>query len=193
MTCVIGLKTQNDVYLAADSVCTDTQTLHLHTRNERKIFTNGNAIFGYSGLCRLPQVVEYNFKMPKQTQKDDMEFLCSTFVDALRKCFKKASFTELQSGREFFAGQLLLGYKNNIYEIEGDFTIMNEINAMAGHNFTAIGCGRDLALGSLYSSSTVKDHKVRLREALEVAEKYSSGVAKPFWGISLKTKKYFKL
>ena len=75
---------------------------------------------------------------------------------------------------------------------EGTFFYIDE-DFQVGENlpeFSACGCGVDLALGALYATRNLKlSATKRLTMAMEVAQEFSAGVRAPFNIIEVKTKK----
>ena len=82
---------------------------------------------------------------------------------------------EVNSSREE-GGTFLVGYKGELFSIQSDFQVAKNINA-----YDAIGCGADIAKGSLFTTradGTALDVKVEV--ALNATEAHSAGVSAPF-------------
>ena len=71
-------------------------------------------------------------------------------------------------------GVFLVGYRGNVYEIQSDFQV-----GVPADSFMACGCGIDLCLGSLYSTTDLPPRE-RIKKALEAAERFNGAVRKPF-------------
>jgi hypothetical protein len=128
----------------------------------------------------MGQVLQYQLEVPDQLEGvDDHEYMCTTFIDACRKCLMLAGIAKSENEVES-CGTFLCGYKGKVYRIDSDFQVGRSID-----NYDSVGCGDDLALGAFHAMSylqiAVED---RLETALEAAAKFSSGVGPPFHYIS---------
>lgn len=171
MTCIVAIAHKGVVYMGGDSA--GIAGLNLIHRADAKVFINGDFIIGSTTSFRMHQLLQYSFKPPKQTVKDDMAYMVTDFVDAVRKCFAAGGFGRIKSDENNEGGTFLVGYRGNIYRIEGDFQVGQAYNA-----FDSVGCGALTALGSLYSSKGAPKKRIKL--ALEAASKFSAGVHAPF-------------
>lgn len=102
--------------------------------------------------------------------------MCSDFVDAVRKTFADGGYRKTENGVET-GGTFLVGHAGRIFEIEGDFQV-----GEPAVPYASVGCGFELALGSLHTSlgtSGLTPHDRALR-ALEAAQAFSAGVRAPF-------------
>lgn len=176
MTCIVGIKHNNHVYLGGDAA--GVGGLSIQTRRDVKVFRRGQFLLGFTSSFRMGQVLRYKLSVQQQPEgMDDYEFMVTLFVDAVRDCFKSSGFAtkkeEVESG-----GTFLVGYRGELYEIQSDYQV-----AMLDTQYAAVGCGDDLALGSLYSSEILMPElkpEERLRLALEAATKFSAGVSAPY-------------
>lgn len=104
-------------------------------------------------------------------------FMVTTFVDAVRKCLKDGGYAKRENEVER-GGTFLVAYANEIFEVYDDYQV-----GRTRVPYAAVGCGFDLALGSLYTTGQVDpvpaaQHRVTL--ALQAAETFSAGVRGPF-------------
>ena len=170
MTCICGLVEKGTVYLAGDSA--GVAGLSITIRADEKVFTNGPFIIGGPSSFRMIQLLRYKFDPPKQTiHQDDMQYMVTDFIDAARRCFSANGFGDKDATS---AGTFLVGYKGTLYTIQSDYQVGLTTDA-----FDAVGCGADLALGSLHST-TGKKPEERLKMALEAASHFNAGVHAPF-------------
>lgn len=178
MTCVVGLKHNGKVHIAADSA--GVAGYSVTSRADEKTFQNGAFIFGFAGSFRIGQVLRYSFNTPDYDPRRDFdEYMINDFILTLRKtleicgCLKKESGIDTASNAIFLLGS---SANSELYCIESDFQV--------GKNrepYEAIGSGADFALGSLASTEHIKDFpRRRLEIALQAAEKYSGSVQAPF-------------
>lgn len=177
MTAIVGIAKDGKVYIAGDSA--GVSDLDVTVREDTKIFQNGNMIFGYTSSFRMGQLLRFKLKIPKQKCDNDLEYMVTDFIDAVKSCFKKNGYSKIENNTES-GGCFMVGYKSALYVIYDDFQV-----GKSKIQYDAIGCGEKYCLGSMYSTSNEKDPKKRLITALESAEKFSGGVRNPFNIISL--------
>ena len=121
----------------------------------------------------MGQVLRFKFKPPKVNYKDIYKYMCTTFIDEVRKDLKKAGWLHVSNSVEK-GGSFLVGYKGVLYSIDSDFQVGISLD-----QYDAVGCGASLALGSLYSTKSL-DPITRINTALQAAEKFNAGVRGPF-------------
>lgn len=174
MTCIIGWIEGNKVWIGGDSA--GVGGLKIRTRADEKVFKNGEMLFGYTSSFRLGQLLRYSLEIPEQSKKkDDYEYMCTDFIDAVSEMLKKKNYAEI-SDNKMKIGFFLVGYKGNLYEIESDLQV-----AKPTLNYEAVGCGADIAMGALHSLNSFKmKPKERITKALQAAAEFSTGVRSPF-------------
>lgn len=176
MTCIVGLKHKNTIYLGGDSAGIDRT--YLTIRKDPKVFINGEFIIGFTDSFRMGQLLQYSLVVPKKPKKQNTySYMATTFIEAVRACLGTGGYTTVENNREI-GGQFLVGFDNRLFTVESDFQVGESI-----HDFHAIGCGDDIALGSLYSTEGM-DPKYRVTTALNAAQEFSAGVRAPFNMIS---------
>lgn len=148
--------------------------LDVTVRKDPKVFHNGQFLIGYTSSFRMGQLLRFKFHPPPLKRGRDLfEYMCTSFVDEVRRTLKKGGFSEVENNVEH-GGQFLVGVRGRVFEIGGDFQVGESFSAYA-----AIGCGDAYALGAL-EASAVTDPEGRVLQALAVAEKFSGGVRAPF-------------
>lgn len=173
MTCIVGIAHQGAVYLGGDSA--GVRGLDLSVRADRKVFTNGEFVMGFTTSFRMGQLLQFAFKPPMRHPSEDvMAFMVTKFVDALRDCLKAGGFAARKDEVEG-AGSFLVGFSGRLFNIEEDYQV-----GESACGYHAIGCGDSLALGALYATQTVTDPADRITVALHAAHKHSAGVRAPF-------------
>jgi len=172
MTCIAALVEGDTVYIGGDSA--GVAGLSISIRSDEKVFQNGPFIMGFTSSFRMGQLLRFKFDPPKQTvHQDDYEYMVTDFVDAVRHCFSHNGFGDKDAT---VGGTFLVGYKGKLYTIENDHQV-----GIPSVPYDAVGCGADLALGSLYSTQGSKlTPEQRIALALEAASTFSAGVAPPF-------------
>lgn len=180
MTCIVGYVDKGDVYIGADSAGVGGG--FTTERADEKVFIKENMIFGFTSSFRMGQIIRYCLKIPEHSsKKTDYDYLCTDFIDALMKCFKEKEFAHIEHNVSR-GGVFLLGYRGNLYQIEGDYQVGKN-----NKNYDSCGCGFWLALGALCALEDVKaPPRVKIDRALKSAEEFSSGVRRPFNVLVLK-------
>jgi len=174
MTCIAGIVDGNNVWMGGDSA--GVAGYDLSRRKDTKVFRiNNRFLIGYTSSFRMGQLLRFNFDPPEQKKKiSDYEYLCTDFIEAVRKRLKKGGYTKIKENKEE-GGSFLVGYSGRLYEVEDDFQVAERIDS-----FNSVGCGYAYALSSLYMTKDEKEPKKRILQALEVAEYFSIAVSRPF-------------
>ena len=176
MTCIVGIidKKTNRVTIGADSA--GIGGFEVTIRKDTKVFKNGDFIIGCTTSFRMIQLLKFSFKPPIIKTKDIYEFMCTDFINEVRKCFTDGGF--LQKGKEGNeqGGVFLVAYKNRLFEINDDFQVGESLNGIA-----SVGCGASYALGAIYSVNKFElSAKEKVLISLEAAQFFSCAVRKPF-------------
>lgn len=174
MTCIVGLIDNGSIYMGGDSA--GVAGLSISVRLDEKVFQNGPMLIGGTTSFRMLQLLRYKLDPPKQTvSQDDMKYMCTDFIDSVRKCFTDNEFGYKDERNAFNdGGNFLVGYNGKLYQIWGDFQV-----GISSQPFDAVGCGKDLALGAMYVNSHLYPEE-RIKLALEVASTFNAGVVAPF-------------
>lgn len=178
MSCIVACLARDKIYMGSDS-CVSTCS-EQRTKTGSKIFKKGPYIIGTTGYPRPSQVIQ-NYWEPS-SYKDIQE----SIKDILSK---HGCITNSEEGVEIMNMQMLIGYRNIIFEITNDFTKIDYID-----DYGAVGCGRPYALGSFFNSGTISkfsknynkiDHDRlainRIKKALKCSEYFAIGVRRPFY------------
>lgn len=175
MTCIVGLVDKGKVYIGADSAGTAGWSLTI--RKDSKVCRNGNFLIGGTSSFRMIQLLKYAFTPPKydpERDKDIERFMATTFVDAVRQCFKDGGFATKDKEQEA-GGHFLVGFQGRLFHIEGDYQVGESVDG-----YDATGCGSEIALGILYATPDVAAKK-RVQLALRGSEHHNAGVRGPFY------------
>ena len=134
----------------------------------------------------MGQLLQYKFSPPKyipDLHGDIFKYMCTEFIDALRKCFKDGGYAQIKDGEDI-GGCFLVGFKGRLFEIESDFQVCESAD-----KYSAVGCGEEYAFGTLFTiNNKVMTADERIKKALESAEYFSAGVRSPFNILKLETK-----
>lgn len=174
MTCIVGYvdKKNNSVVIGADSAGVDGDDVTV--RKDVKVFRNGHFVIGCTSSFRMIQLLRFSFKPPNINGKDIYEYMCTDFINAVRKCFEEGGYLQKFKDGDEKGGTFLVAYGNRLFKVFSDFQV-----AEALRGYDACGCGENYALGSIYSRSNSNADKI-VFEALSCAEYFSAGVRRPF-------------
>lgn len=196
MTCIVGIAFDGRVMLGADSAAGDWR-LNQRIRKDRKVFKNGELIFGFTSSFRMGQLLQYSLVPPPIVEKQEpYEYAVKALVPALRTTLRDGGYTSTVNGREE-GGQFLVGFRGHLFYIDADFQVGESTEA-----FEACGCGDSYAMGAMYEAhkrlvpdpepsvwtvGTAQMAEIRrdffksvLTAGLEAAARFSAGVAPPF-------------
>ena len=69
-------------------------------------------IFGYTGSFRVGQIIQYKMDIiPQMEDEDDMEYMCTTFVDEMRDCLENNKVLKIENEvAECEEAAILVGY-----------------------------------------------------------------------------------
>jgi hypothetical protein len=156
----------------------------LLVRTDEKVFTVGEFIFGFTSSFRMGNILHYCFTPPEQTTADYadiMRYMVAKFIPAVRACFATNGYGKVAGTSGDEGGNFLVGFRGQLFNIECDYQV-----GISTHGFDAVGCGSQIALGSMYATNTLMKGKGEnyphnsLTLALQTAEAFSSGVRGPF-------------
>lgn len=171
MTCIVGVVHQGGVWLGGDSA--GVAEYSMTVRKDRKVFTVGEFIFGFTTSFRMGQLIQYSFTPPAITHDDLMRYMSTDFVNEIRRTLQQGGYSKIESNVES-GGQFLIGVRGRLFCCESDFQIGESIDGSG-----AVGCGAEIARGSLFSTRGMEPYD-RIHEALSAAQYYSAGVRAPF-------------
>ncbi|KQX35323.1 hypothetical protein ASD04_14880 [Devosia sp. Root436] len=172
MTCIVGVVEKGKVWIGGDSA--GVAGYDLMVRSDPKVFRNGDFVMGYTSSFRMGQLLAHRFQPPKRHADQDVYvYMVTSFVDALRQCFKDGGYASKENEREQ-GGQFLVGYEGRLFEIGGDYQVGENLDGYA-----ACGCGGSIALGALHATSS-ECPTDRIRSALSASERHNAGVRGPF-------------
>jgi hypothetical protein len=182
MTCIVGLVHNGKVYMGGDSAAIGGWNLTI--RKDRKVFQNGDFLIGGTSSFRMLQLLHHAFVPPVYDPEVDIEkFMATTFIDAIRQCFKDGGYAKKTSEEESSGGQFLVGFRGRLFDIQSDYQVQESMDG-----YDAVGVGLEVALGSLHATSypdlyddADQGARGRVMMALEAAEHHSAGVRGPFY------------
>lgn len=170
MTCIVGLQHDGKVTIGGDSA--GVLGYDITVRADSKVFTLGPYVMGFAGSFRMGQLLHHTFK-PKPPTGNLDRFMVAQFIPGLMDCLKVGKWLYNENGRRE-GGIFLVGVNGRLFCIEDDFQVGHGIDG-----YLAIGCGDNIALGSLHST-TGQAPRARVKAALSAAAHHSAGVTPPF-------------
>jgi ATP-dependent protease HslVU (ClpYQ) peptidase subunit len=175
MTCIIGIVDNGVVYIGGDSA--GVSGSNIHRRKDTKVFGIKNErssffLIGFTTSFRMGQLLRFKLELPV-IEKDLYEYMCTDFIDAVRKCLKDGGYSKEKDGEES-GGNFLVGVEGRLFEVHSDYQV-----AESETDFLATGCGEYYARGSLFTSVNKKPYD-RIIIALEAATEFSTGVCGPY-------------
>lgn len=174
MTCIVGVVEKHRVYLGADSAGVGGYS-SLTIRKDKKVFRNDDFVIAGTSSFRMIQLLRYAFVTPVYGCDANIDkFMATTFVDAIRECFKEGGFAQKSAEKES-GGSFLVGFQGRLFEIWDDYQV-----AEAASGYGALGCGAEVALGSLFATPDMQAEK-RIELALKASESHNAGVRAPFY------------
>jgi ATP-dependent protease HslVU (ClpYQ) peptidase subunit len=176
MTCVVALREKGVIYMGADSAGVGGW-YNRQNRMDPKIYRVGAMLIGFTTSFRMGQLLGYSLVLPHHHADVPVEkYMTTAFINAVRDCLKAGGWAEKDKDQER-GGNFLTAYQGRIFEVQSDYQV-----AESAEDFSAVGCGFDLALGSLYTSKSLGGSAARRRVelALEAAASFSAGVHGPF-------------
>lgn len=174
MTCIVGFidKKSSKVVMGADSA--GVAGLDITLRKDEKVFKNGDFVIGCTSSFRMIQLLRFSFKPPRVYDKEIYEYMCTDFINGVRKCFEEGGYLQKFKDGDEKGGTFLVAYKDRLFKIDSDFQV-----AEASQGYDACGCGETYALGSIYNTSKSNAETIVI-DALRCAENFSGGVRSPF-------------
>jgi 20S proteasome alpha/beta subunit len=173
MTCIVGIMHEGNVLIGGDSA--GVSNYDITSRGDKKVFRNGDFIFGFTTSFRIGQILRYSFIPPTIPDWDLERYMCSTFVDSIREVFKNKGFSETRNGAEK-GGTLLVGVHGRLFTIHSDYQV-----GWDNTPYVSVGCGSHYALGSLYTTHNLDmTPEEKLIVALNAANNFSAGVCPPY-------------
>ena len=174
MTCIVGIVKKNKVLIGADSAGVGDGDITI--RKDKKIFKNNGFVIGCTSSFRMIQLLQFSFTPPEIKGKELFKYMCTDFIDEVRKCFTDGGYIQKYTDGDEKGGSFLVGINGRLFNVQDDFQVSESII-----NYDAIGCGYAYALGSLFSTKDIGlSEKKRLKIALKTAVKFSTGVEPPF-------------
>ena len=132
------------------------------------------ALIGFAGCFRVPQILKHAFRVPEWTHGSAESYLVSTFIPESIKTLAKNDMGTRDS--PFGSCQLIVAIDSHIFVIESNGQVLESAN-----RFSAIGSGADVAMGAAHALLGSEEPSWIIAEkALYAAEAFKSTVRRPF-------------
>lgn len=181
MTCIVGIRHGERVTLGGDSL-TMFHGNAVRVRATPKVYVKHELAFGFTGLCRVADVIQHELDLPRLSDALDSRWLVTRLIQPLRSTLSAQGARHTENGEETYPGEILVGGRGQLYMIDAAFAV----HAVASDYF-AVGAGADVALGALYAledemalPSGDREAEQRARIALGAAQAYGPWVREPF-------------
>lgn len=175
MTCIAALVSNGEVFMASDSMHSDSYTEEYS--KFPKVFKNNSSnipfIIGYTTSTRMGQIIQYGFEPPRKYKDVTIEQYLFDFVNELKCVFEDHGFKRVDPEGEDAGGTFLLGIFGRLFKVQSDFSIL-ELD-----HYGAVGSGADVAKGVLWHAhnySEENDSVEIVTRAVLAATDHCSGV-----------------
>lgn len=182
MTCIVGwVDKKGNICIGGDSA--GVAGLDLTIRADEKVFRNGEMLFGFTSSFRMGQLLRFSLTIPPRIEgRDDYDYMCTDFIDAVRKCLKDGGYAKIDNSVEK-GGHFIVGYRRHLYQVESDFQVGKPMDP-----FCAVGCGESFANGVSWAlQGSDLSIREKVTKSLEAAHHFSAGVRPPYVILDLET------
>jgi ATP-dependent protease HslVU (ClpYQ) peptidase subunit len=168
MTCVVGVKENNNVWIGADK--SSVAGYLMRSTNIDKVFRKGEYVIGYTTSFRMGQLLQHVINLPEPPEKIDVGFMVLEFVENIRKGFKEYGYSKIDNNEET-GGTFIVGVKNQLFQIDDDY----QVN-YSDDNYLSCGAGVYYALSSMEALKSVLPPEERIKESIRIAGKFCTSV-----------------
>lgn len=142
MTCICGMVRDGHVYMAGDLMGSNGFTGKVYP--DSKVFINGDFIIGYTSSFRMGQILEWNWVPPLREEGiTDRQYMQFNVIESLRETFAIFGYG-VKEGLESLGGNFLIGYKDSLYEMQENFSLLRI------EDYAAVGSGQYHAEATLH-------------------------------------------
>jgi 20S proteasome alpha/beta subunit len=172
MTVIAGIRTDESVYLYADASASDGDTI-LSMTTPKIWAASDNIICGYAGSAGLGQILQF-MKWPALDDEDVLRWMRATLAPAFMEAREK------MAGKDEEEASILIGIKTKDTHL---FEMQTSDYSFFPFEYSAIGTGSPIALGSLYATKHMDIHQRGLL-SIEAAIEHSPSCKGPVSWIS---------
>lgn len=174
MTCIVGLVEDGAVYMGGDSLGVEGWRGVLHRRP--KVMRRDGMLIGAAGDRILHDVLRYApDPFPQFVAGEDPDaYVATVFVPRMCAMLEAAGGLRRESNELSISGGVMLGLPGgHLVRIDRSGAVIH-----SALDYDAIGSGNDVALGSLYTSTTAPAERILI--ALRAAAEFDRSVRGPF-------------
>ena len=172
MTVISGIRTNENVYLYSDSSASDGDTI-LSMTTPKIWAASDNIICGYAGSAGLGQILQF-MDFPKMDDDNVLRWLRAVLAPAFMEAREK------MAGKDEEEASILIGIKKGNTHL---FEMQTSDYSFFPFDYSAIGTGSPIALGSLYATKHMDIHQRGLL-SIEAAIEHSPSCKGPVSWIS---------
>lgn len=182
MTAIVALEHKGKVWMGCDSAGSRDWDLRLRSEDDCKIIERDGWLIGVSGVSRWLSLLKSKFAPPVAeavpTAYEETYALVSAAVESM---YQLAKQYDLVNDDKMIDAAMLIAYRGAVWIVDAGFGLVHH-----SYPFAAIGCGDQVALGTLYGLQNAPepyepaDAEYVITTALEAAEQFSAGVRAPF-------------
>ena len=179
MSLTIALKHEGIIYMGSDSIACRDVKHYLTNPNSYRIFpVKGcdNMLMSLDGRIVEHNVARCNYLVPETVAMKgeiDFEFMVNEFVPHLFDLFDDRHVLKCKDNDYSCESDMIVAYRDKLFEIFSDGAVVE------CDDYAAIGSGVEEALGSLLTTSDIKDPKERILMALKAGLANKIRVAYP--------------
>ena len=172
MTCIVGIRHEDSVYLASDRGLSDDDIIT--SMSAPKIRQNDKYLIGYADSPGTGQLLHW-ITLPTPPRRNVEKFMRTTFITSVRKQLVDSGVDLKDGGHASF----LIGVSGQLFFMDTTDWQVTECEYMA------IGSGSSIAMGSLYTTSTWKSPEKRAYTAVSAAIELSPSCMGPIDTLSI--------
>lgn len=149
MTCIVAMEFRGHVYMASDTLGSDS--VSKVTLTQPKVFVKDGILFGYTASFRFGQILEHCLPTLNPPTEDHLVYawLVREFVPLVRDALKEHGYLNDKNAEEQ-EGYCLLGIGPHIWTLQGNFSVIRHTIGYA-----AVG-SRIYAMASIFTSLAYK-------------------------------------
>jgi hypothetical protein len=200
MTCIVGIvdESADCVWMASDSGSWNTADETTDLVPYTKLFGTGNEavpiVVGFTGNLRMCQVLQHAV-LPHITEVPWHDSVIERWVVLTFRSLVHDAFVEhdvLKDGEPFHMEHsgFMLAIGKRLFSVSEKFEV---VAALRGYE--AMGSGRLLALGSVFTSNITEppSPQMKLYRALSAAKEHLPEIKEPFLALNTRTRNYYEL
>jgi len=172
MTCIVGIRHEDSVYLASDRGLSDDDIIT--SMSAPKIRQNDKYLIGYADSPGTGQLLHW-ITLPTPPKRNVEKFMRTTFITSVRKQLMDSGVDLKDGGHASF----LIGVSGQLFFMDTTDWQVTECEYMS------IGSGSSIAMGSLYTTSTWKSPEKRAYTAVSAAIELSPSCMGPIDTLSI--------